>query len=160
MPSRDYILRLVEQVGEFLARILRQKEEKRPQEALQSVMAACERLFGMEAVRVFQFTPEQQVALLMTGTTPDDGREKVMMYAALMAESAGCFDQLGQSEQARQARVQALRLIVNVWSEAFPQTAWPHFAPDPDRLMREIGAVATDDPAMEWIVAARQQMRG
>ncbi|MCR6657239.1 MAG: hypothetical protein NVV63_15835 [Opitutus sp.] len=158
MPSRDYVLRLVEQVGEFLARILRQKEEKRPQEALQSVMAACERLFGLEAVRVFQFTPEQQIALLKEGTTPDEGREKVMMYAALLAESAGAFEQLGQSEQARQARVQSLRMITQVWDSEFPREAWPAFAPKVEKLLTEIGPASENDPASEWIAAAKSRL--
>src|SRR5688572_9631281 len=101
--QRDYILRLIEQLGEFLGRIVQQRERHAPQEALQSIMAACERLFGLEAVRIFQFTPEQHIAMLTDNEPPENAHDKVLMYAALNLEAGRAYTTLNQPQLAQQS---------------------------------------------------------
>lgn len=141
--QRDYILRLIEQLGEFLARIVHQRERHAPQEALQSIMAACERLFGMEAVQIFQFTPDQHVAMLTDGEPPENARDKVLMYAALNVEAGECYLTLNQPQLAQQSFLNALRLTLKARRQ-FPSNAYPDFAPSISALLTRLADVPLD----------------
>lgn len=136
MPQRDYILRLIDQVGLLLRRAIEQRERHSPQEALQSVMAACERLFGLDAAELFRFTPDQHFVML-TQDGADDAREKVLIYAALCAEAARAFRQLNQPAHARQSFINSLRLVAQA-RLAFPAEGWPDYAPRAADLLAEL----------------------
>ena len=71
-----------------------------------------ERLFGREAVQIFQLTPDQQYLLLGEGEPPDAARDKRLLYAALNAEAARLYDRLGRTELARASRLNALRFAL------------------------------------------------
>src|SRR4051794_40013626 len=100
---RDYVLRIIDEVGLLLRRVLQQRSSGRPDEALQSVVAACERLFQLEAPQLFQFTPEQQVGLLADGEPPDIARDKILLYAALNEEAGRCYRSSGNAVLSRQS---------------------------------------------------------
>lgn len=152
MPQRDYILRLIDQVGLLLRRAIEQRERHSPQESLQSVMAACERLFGLEAVELFRFTPDQHFVML-TQDGADDAREKVLIYAALCAEAARAFQQLGQPAHARQSLVNALRLVAQA-RLAFPAEGWPDYAPPESDLLAALGPEPLDADTTALLAAA------
>jgi hypothetical protein len=157
MPSRDYILRLIEQVGQLLRRVVEQRERNSPQEALQSVMAGCERLFGMEAVQIFQFTPDQHFQMLAEGGDPDDARDKILLYAALNAEAGRCYSTLGQPKLAQQTFLIALRSTLKARSQ-FTAEGWPEFAPQINELLTLLGDTALD-PETTGLLAAASQAR-
>src|SRR3954469_22888675 len=98
---RDYLLRMIDEVGRLLARLIFQRENGRPQEALQSVVQACERLFNLDASSLFQFTPEQHFLMLTRDESPEDARDKVLLYAALNTEAARAYLALGNATMAR-----------------------------------------------------------
>ncbi len=150
--QRDYILRLIEQVAQLLARVIHQREQHAPQEALQSVMAACERLFGMEAVRIFQFTPDQHFLMLADGEPPENGRDKVLIYAALNAEAGRCYVAAGQPKLAQQSFLNALRLTLKA-RQQFPTHNWPTFAPSITDLLDVLGDVPLDAETTELLAA-------
>jgi hypothetical protein len=152
MPSRDYFLRLVEQVGLLLSRIVRQREQNTPQEALQSVMAACERLFGMEAAQLFQFTPDQHVLMLAEGETDDIARDKILMYAALTAEAGRCYQTLAQPDLARGSFLTALRLTLKARTR-FSSEGLPPYAPRIAELLTLLGNTPLD-PETTGLLAA------
>ncbi|ACB76082.1 hypothetical protein [Opitutus terrae] len=153
MPSRDYILRLIEQVGLLLRRVIEQRERNSPQEALQSVMAACERLFGMEAVQLFQFTPDQHFLMLTEAGSPEEARDKVLMYAALTAEAGRCYQQLNQPKLAQQAFLSALRLALKAHLQ-LPADDWPTYAPSITELLNALGDLILDDDTAALLAAA------
>jgi hypothetical protein len=150
--QRDYILRLIEQVAQLLSRVIRQREQNSPHEALQSIMAACERLFGMEAVQIFQFTPDQHAAMLAEGEEPESAHDKIMMYAALNEQAGRCYGTLGQPKLAQQSFINALRLSLKA-QQQFPGFDTPAFAPDQRELLRLLGDTPLD-PEMTALVAA------
>lgn len=153
MPSRDYLLRLIEQVGQLLRQVIRQRERNAPQEALQSVMAACERLFGMEAVQLFQFTPDQHFLMLADAESPQQGRDKALMYASLTAEAGRCYQQLNQPKLAQQAFLSALRLTLKAHIQ-FPADGWPDYAPSITELLDLLGDIVLDDETAALLAAA------
>lgn len=133
--------------------MIQQRRGHTPQEALQSLMAACERLFGMEAVQLFQFTPDQHYAMLTENEDAQGAREKVLMYAALNAEAGRCYLVLSQPKLAQQSFLNALRLTLKVQAQ-FPADASPAFAPDPNELLGVIGNASFDAETLRMVSAA------
>ena len=157
--QRDYILRLIEQVAQLLSRVVRQREDNSPQEALQSIMAACERLFGMEAVQLFQFTPEQHTAMLADGEEPEVAHDKILMYAALNEQAGRCYATLGQPKLSQQSFINALRLSLKA-RQLFPGFDEPTFAPNAAELRRLIGDAPLDAELQALIATTTRNTAG
>ena len=151
--QRDYFLRIIEQVAQLLARAIRQREASSPQEALQSIMAACERLFAMEAVQLFQFTPDQHAVMLAEGEPPEAAYDKIMIYAALNEQASLCYTSLGQPALARQSLLNALRLSLKA-QQQFAGFAPPDYLPPPEKLLAALGDTPLDEDTNELIAAA------
>jgi hypothetical protein len=131
---RDYILSMIEQAARLLAQVVFRREAGQNQEALQAVVMACERLFGLEGDRLFSFTPEQHWAMLTEGMQPEEARDRVLLYAALNAEAGRIYATLGNRPAARGSSINALRLTLKAQAE-FPQAGLPDFTPKVAELL-------------------------
>jgi hypothetical protein len=131
---RDYLLRLIDEVGQFLARAVFQRKGGGEQEALQTVVQSCERLFGLEAGQLFQFTPDQHFLMLTEGEEPDNARAKVLIYAALNVEAGRNYAALKKAELARVSFLNALRLTLRA-ELSFPTDSPPPYAPSVAELL-------------------------
>jgi hypothetical protein len=128
------MLRLIDEVGEFVARIIFQRSKQRPQEALLLVVQACERLFSLEADKLFQFPPDQHYAMLIDHEPPGIAVQKVQLYAALNSEAGKIYTTLGHPAMARGSFINALRLTLKIQTD-FPHEHRPAYAPSvPDLL--------------------------
>ncbi len=141
---RDYILRIIDEVTRVLARIIFKRRAGSPQEALQSLVEACERLFSLEADKLFQFTPEQHYGLLTRDEPPEIARDKVLLYGAILIEAGQIYTQLGKREMARASFLNALRLTLRAENE-FGTENLPQFAPSLS-LLRDLVAGEPLDP--------------
>ncbi|HXA15294.1 MAG TPA: hypothetical protein VNW23_09225 [Opitutaceae bacterium] len=150
---RDYILRIIDEVGELLSRIIFQRSKSRPQDALQSVMQACERLFSLEADKLFQFTPEQQFAMLTDHEEPEIAGQKVLLYAALNAEAGKIYTTLGNQPMARGSLINALRLTLKAQA-AFPSENPPAYAPRVPELLDALKDAPLDADTASLLRAA------
>lgn len=150
---RDYVLRIIDEVGLLLRRVLQQRSSGRPDEALQAVVAACERLFQLEAAQLFQFTPDQHVAMLAEGEPPDIARDKILLYAALNQEAGRCYRALGNAALSRQSLLNALRLTL-LARQAYPAPGAPDFAPQPAELLSSLGEAPLDAATAALVAAA------
>lgn len=157
--QRDYILRLIEQVAQLLSRVIRQRESHSPHEALQSIMAACERLFGMEAVRIFQFTPDQHTVMLAEGEEREVAHDKILMYAALNEQAGQCYLTLGQPKLAQQSFVNALRLTLKA-EQQFPGFNAPAFAPAQTELLQRLSDIPLDEEITGMLAVAGMNSTG
>jgi hypothetical protein len=138
---RDYILRLIDEVSRLLARVVFKRCGGRDQEALEGIVQACERLFGIESDKLFQFTPEQHFAMLTADEAPEVARQKVLIYAALNAEAGRVYRKLGNRALARATFLTALRLRLRADIE-FPAANDPEFAPS----LRDLLETLQDEP--------------
>ena len=151
---RDYLLRLIDEVGRLLARAVGKRRGGAHAEALEAVVQSCERLFNLEADKLFQFTPDQHFALLADAESPEAGRDKILLYAALNAEAGHIYRAMGKPELARGSTLNALRFALRARLE-FPVGDLPSFSPDIADLRAELGAEPLDVETAELIVAAR-----
>jgi hypothetical protein len=152
---RDYILRIIDEVGELLDRVIFQRTKNRPQDALQSVVQACERLFSLEADKLFQFTPEQQFAMLTEQEEPEIAGQKVLLYAALNAEAGKIYATLGNRPMARGSFINALRLTLKAQA-SFPLEQPPAYAPRVPELIDALKDAPLDADTAALLQATNQ----
>lgn len=125
---RDYLLRIIDEVGRLLARVMLKRRAGDKEEALRTVVQACERLFALEADKLFQFTPDQHYAMLIADADPENARNKVLLYAALNAEAGQIYAKLDHDAMRRASFLNALRLTLRAHTE-FSAENLPSFAP-------------------------------
>lgn len=152
---RDYLLRIIAEVGQLLARALHQRRNGTPEDALQSVVQGCERLFQMEADQLFQFTPDQHALMLTEGLPAADARDALLLYAALNQEAGEIYERLGNTAITRASRVNALRFTLRARLIGSPEPE-PAFAPSVESLRGKLG----EDLAEPDIQALVEQVAG
>jgi len=150
---RDYILRIIDEVGLLLSRVLLQRKALRHTEALSSVVQACERLFQLEAAQLFQFTPDQHFLMLAEGESPEAAQQKILLYAALNVEAGRCYQARGNAPLSRQSFLTALRLSLKT-RQLYPAESEPAFAPNPAELLSALGDAPLDGDTQALVAAA------
>jgi len=147
---RDYLLRLIEEVGRALARITTLRSSHRELDALQSVVSACERLFGMEADKLFQLSPSEHFAMLTENELSEPARERVLLYAALNHEAGLAYKALNNPDMARASFTNALR-FARLARIAYGTEDEPDFAPDETTLLEQLKGAPLDDDLVELL---------
>jgi hypothetical protein len=150
---RDYILRIIDEVSRLLARAIFKRRSGGQEEALQTVVQACERLFAMESDKLFQFTPEQHFVMLTQDEPPEIARDKVLLYAALNTEAGHIYTTAGNRAMARASFLNALRLSLRARTE-FPQENFPAFAPSIAVLRDALADAPLDADTAELLKSA------
>lgn len=152
---RDYILRIIDEVGRLLARVVFKRRGGDDREALQTVVQACERLFGLEADKLFQFTPEQHFAMLSENEPPEIARDKILLYAALNVQAGHIYAKLGNPTMARASFLNSLRLTLRARAE-FGSEKLPEFAPDLDELSNLLAGEPLDPETAARLVLLKR----
>ncbi len=150
---RDYLLRLFDETIQLLARVIFQRSKGRLQDALQSVVQACERLFDMEGEQLFQFTPEQQYAMLTENEPAEAARDKALLYAALNAEAGRIYTEMGNLPMARGSFLNALRFTLKA-QLSFGADNPPDYAPRIPELLNALKDAPLDADTAELLRAA------
>jgi hypothetical protein len=153
---RDYILRIIDEVGRILARVVFKRRNHADQEALEAVVHGFERLFNRPAHEVFQFNPDQHFEMLTRDEAAEDARDKVLLYAALSAEAGAIYAKLGNRPLARATQLTALRFSLRALTR-YPRENLPAFAPDIAALR---AAVADESPDEEIATLLRELSLG
>lgn len=150
---RDYLLRIIDEVGRVLARIILQRQSGRAQDALQSAVQGCERLFNLPASQLFQFTPDQHWLMLTQGESSEDARAKVLLYAALNTEAARAYVAIGNPTMARASFLNALRFTLRA-KQSFGTDNLPAYTPDVAELLAALQDAPLDPETAELLRAA------
>ena len=153
---RDYILRVIDEVGRLLARVTFKRKAGADQEALETVVVGFQRLFNLDSDQIFLLTPEKHYEMIVTDpdATPEDIRDKLLLYAALSAEAGAIYAKSGNRALARVTRLNALRFSLRARAE-FPLAGAPAFAPDIETLL----AAVADEPLDETTAALVREAR-
>ncbi len=140
---RDYILRIIDEVGRMLARIVMKRRGGDDQEALELVVQSFERLFNLERDQLFQFHPDQQFLILTRDEPAEIARDKVLLYAAISVEAGRIYEKMGNAKLARATFTNALKFAVK--SRTFGADGpLPEYAPSIDELLGIVGHDALD----------------
>ena len=143
---RDYILRVIDEVGRLLARITFKRKAGADQEALETVVVGFQRLFNLDSDQIFLLTPEKHYEMIITDpdATPEDIRDKLLLYAALSAEAGAIYAKSGNRALARITRLNALRFSLRARSQ-YPMADAPSFAPDVPSLLSALADEPLDE---------------
>src|SRR5438477_2220887 len=101
--AQDYILRLIEQVGQMLATILRLRKAGRSAEAAGQVALHCQQLTGLPFDLVKHSSPAKLLGLLATSGAARYQREVIL--AELLMQDAELSDATAREREALVSRV-------------------------------------------------------
>ena len=135
---RDYILRIIDELTQMVARIVFKRRGGSDQEALELCVQGFERLFDLERNQLFQFTPDQQFVMLTLDEPPELARDKALIYAALSTEAGVTYEKMGQQRMAIATFSNALRFALKARTIQV-DAPLPDFAPKVDELVARIG---------------------
>ncbi|HUJ42938.1 MAG TPA: hypothetical protein VLW52_04945 [Opitutaceae bacterium] len=144
MPERqDYILRLLEELNQFLAEVMRFRRAGSHDAALLTLLQAQERLFARPAEQFMALPVAQQVHLLVVDESAAHARQKCLAYATLLVEAAQIYDARTQPALAHGAYQLAMEVILLAWRQPSPADDRARFAAllarvPPDELLPEI----------------------
>lgn len=114
MIYQDYLLRLLQQLTRFIARILKLRDEKQPAEALKVVQTAFDELFGGGREWLKDVDSLTMASLL-------EDPETMKAYAELLALEGQLLDDLGQLGLSRVRLQSALELLLRAQLQAHAQ---------------------------------------
>jgi hypothetical protein len=141
---RDYMMRILEEVGRLLARIsFKRRKGDTDDTALETIVFGFQRLFDLAPDQVFLLTPDQHYDLLIDAETPEFARDRVLMYAALSAEAGYIYARQGNAAMARATFTNALRFTLKARA-SYSSEGLPEFAPDIDVLRAALASEPLD----------------
>jgi hypothetical protein len=151
---RDYLLRIIDEVGRILGQIVFKRRTGADQEALETVVVGLQRLFQLDGDQIFLLTPKQHYDMLTSDAeTPEFARDKVLLYAALNAEAGKIYAKQGNRERANVCFLTALRFALRARVE-FPREGWPTYAPDIGELRAALADETLDADTQELVSKA------
>jgi hypothetical protein len=137
MPERDYLLRLIEQAAQVLAGIVREREEGRPEAAVQGVIHAMEQLFGLSVEDLAALDLEGILGQLTREESPENARDKCLAFAALNEQAGLAFLERDLPALSQPAFHLALVFTLQALT-AYPRAGTPAFAPRVDALLFQL----------------------
>ena len=134
MIRRDYILRMIEEFMQALARLRSYKQGQRWAEAGDELDAEFKKLIGDGTDAVAHLSETDLLARLMQEGPTHLLREKTLMLTKLLTEAGDVAASQDRSEEGRECYLKALHLLLNVLGrgEVFD---WPEFVPKVEMLV-------------------------
>lgn len=105
---QDYILRQIDLLRQFVARLAGKRVDHELDEALLLSFHLQEKLFPLPPVEFLRLDMSGQIAALRRNEPASAAREKCLAYASLLAETASLYEFKGREELASGARQLAL----------------------------------------------------
>lgn len=141
---RDYIMRLLEEIGRLLARVSAKRRNGDSDEAaLETVVFGLQRLFNLDADQIFLLKPEQHFDLLADEEEPGFARDKILLYAALSAEAGHVYARQGKPTLARATWINALRFTLKARAK-YSAEGLPDYAPNVPDILAVLGDAPLD----------------
>jgi hypothetical protein len=137
MIRRDYILQMIEEFVRALTQIRALRQQGRWQEARLALDAECEKLAAGGAANLARLSETELLARLALDQPTSVVRQRLFLMIALLQEAGEIADAEGRAEHARESRLKALHLLLEVsgdqgWGEH------PAFVPGVDALVNSL----------------------
>ena len=131
MLRRDYILRLVEEFAEALARIRALKDERKLGEARLLTEEEFKRITGLDSESVLKLSETELLAKLIPGEPMHSVREKMFFLTTLLKESGDLAVAEGRESEGQACYLKGLHLLLDslMRGDGFEQ---PEFVPKVD----------------------------
>ena len=154
VARRDYLLRLIEQAAQVIARIALQREAGQQGPAVQSVIDGIEKLFGLTVAELGSLDADQIHTQLTSGEQPETARDKCLIFAALNNQAGLAYEERDLPALAQPAF--HLALVFTLRALAFrPRTRLPGFAPEVADLLYRLEGFDLPEPTLALLDAHR-----
>ncbi len=110
---QDYILRQLDLLRQFIARLASRRNDRELEEALLLSFHLQEKLFPVPPAEFLRLDLADQIAALSRNETPAAAHEKCLAYATLLAETAALYDYKARNDLADGARQMALYAVLH-----------------------------------------------
>jgi hypothetical protein len=125
---RDYILRMIEEFIQALARVNALKQDQRWQEAAGAVDEEFQRLIGTGAQAVARLTETELLARLIRGEPTQAVHDKTLMLTALLKEAGDVAATQGRAAESHSCYLKGLHLLLETLARE-EVSAVPDFVP-------------------------------
>src|SRR5215469_10476158 len=110
MLRKDYIMRLIEQLGVAMERILALKQNSQTHEALKEIEQACEKYLGLDPRIIGAASGEALLTLMSMGGKFDPRR--AVLLGELLREEGELYEMEGMAERSYWGYTRSLWLLV------------------------------------------------
>src|SRR6266700_2521954 len=128
MLRRDYILRMIQQAAEMLARIQSLKKERRWADAQGDLDAELQNLVGANLETVASLSQTELLARVIRGESTLAVKEKTFVLSALLKEAGDIAAAQDRDEEGRSCYLKGLHLLLDALSES-DTFEFPEFFP-------------------------------
>jgi hypothetical protein len=139
MLRRDYILRMIEELGQYLSRVRKQVADREYPEADAELEKAFEKLLGPDK-EVENLSETELLALLSLDGPTQMVREKALILVALLQEAGQVRVAQGRDEAGEACWLKALNLLLGLSREDV-DLEFPEFVPKIDMLRDQLSDV-------------------
>jgi hypothetical protein len=154
MPQRDYLLRLIEEAAQVIARITRLREEGQTEQAIGAVIDSLEKLFGLTVSELGSLDTDQIFAQLTLEENPANARDKCLIFAALNNQAGLSYLDRDLPALAQPAFHLALVFTLRALT-GFPGPGAPSITPDIDALLYHLEGFELPRSTMDLLAAYR-----
>ncbi len=141
MIRRDFLLRMIEEFAQALARIRSSKKGRRWVEACAELDAEFERLIGDSAQAVARLSEVELLARLMQDGPTHVVRDKTLMLTTLLQEAGDVAAAEGRLDESRECYLKALHLLLDVLA-CGEVLECPEFVPKVEMLKEALQGMA------------------
>ena len=128
MIRRDYILRMIEEFIQALARVKALKKDQRWQEAAGVVDEEFQRLIGTGAQAVARLSETELLARLIRGEPTQAVHDKTLLLTSLLKEAGDVAAMQDRAEESRSCHLKGLHLLLDTLARE-EVSALPDFVP-------------------------------
>lgn len=150
---QDYILRQIDLLRQFVARLAGRRPDLELEEALLLSFHLQEKLFPLPPAEFLRLALPDQIAALRRSESAADARDKCLAYASLLAETAVLYDYKGRDDLAAGARQMALYAALGL---ALENRSDPAAAALIDRLVADLDLSGLHAPVAAMLADYRR----
>jgi len=133
MMRRDYLLQMIQEFAQALARISSLKKGQRWNEAGEALDAEFQRLVGAGPQAVARFSDMELLARLVEGESTQVVRDKTLILATLLTEAGDVAVAQDRMEESRECYLKALHLLLDILARG-EVSEYPEFVPKVEML--------------------------
>lgn len=116
MVQRDYILRLIEQFGQFWAALVRLRRDGQHRDALALIDQGLRQFLGLDTGAIDALSADELIGLIGLGYSPRLGRgwliDRLTVFGLLLREEGEARDALGDRERGDDRALKALQVCL------------------------------------------------
>jgi hypothetical protein len=110
--EQDYLLKMLQELRQFIAQVVQTGDTSGANEALLSVVHAREKLFGQPTSEFGNLPIAEQLAWLAAGESPETARAKCLTYAAILKSAALVYQVQNEDQLSTSAYQLSLYIVL------------------------------------------------